>query len=94
MSYCIDVKLNKNITREEIKDMLNEFPPELTPLSFMMDQEWGFSCQMDIYVKKDTVQKKIVLHAAYGIDYRDFLVQTIISVCKRGFHVTDIVFDW
>lgn len=94
MSYCISVKLNKPISREEIKQMLKDsFPDRLLPFG-VSDQEWGFPCQMDVLKeRKEEDKKEIKLHAAYGTDFRDFLICTISGVCKKGYKVVDLDFD-
>jgi len=49
MSYTIKVCLNKKLTRAETKHILDFELPEKLKRDFLVDQEWGFAYDMDVY---------------------------------------------
>jgi hypothetical protein len=94
MSYTIEVYLNKKLTRAETKHILDSELPEKLKGDFWADQEWGFAHDMDVLIKEDEVKSYIELHAAYGHDYRDFLIAVINACLNQGFFVIGIKYYW
>lgn len=94
MSYTIKVCLNKKLTRAETKHILDFELPEKLKRDFLVDQEWGFAYDMDVMIKEDEVKNYIELHAAYGHDYRDFLIAVINACLNQGFSIIGIKYYW
>ena len=93
MGYTIEVYIDKDITRNEIKDMMDtHIPDNLKGLFHCDEQEWGFVCDMDVEVKEGQVRNFIELHAAYGHDYRSFLLATINACLRSGYHIMNILY--
>lgn len=95
MGYTIDIYLNKYISRDDIKEMIESELLSADLKGLAIEQYWGFSCEMDIFVEKNQHPKKhITLHAAYGHDYRNFLLAMINMLLKNNYWITNIKYDF
>lgn len=95
MSYCIDIKINKPISKEETEKLLENFPDYLKPFGTHSRQYWGFSdLDMDVMFDDNEAPKKtMTLHAAYGQRYETFLIESIKQLCDAGYRITGLKFD-
>lgn len=94
MSYTITVKINKPISREQTFDLIKKFPKSLINME-LSDQFWGLcGGEMDVmFDENEEPKKEVELHAAYGIDYETFLIETIRQLCKAGYRIVNLKFD-
>lgn len=95
MSYTITVKVNKPISREQTFDLIRKFPESLISNFGLSVQYWGLAGgEMDVmFDENEGPKKEVELHAAYGIDYETFLIETIRKLCDAGYRIVNLQFD-
>jgi hypothetical protein len=93
MGWTIDLTANKKIDEEDICSIVKDLPKSLQSLFGTSEQQWGWSCRVDIY---KPVGKTLTLHGAgFSCTYGEPMARYIeMEMREKGYYVEIGEMSW
>ena len=93
MSYKCELKSNRKIKIEDVREVVNELPKKLQGIFECSETNWGWSCGCDVWYPEDNT---LIIGGSYGVsgDIAEEFVDYFKNKLKeKGYKITT-KFNW